>query len=130
MAFAEQEEWLQNLQKNPLNLNKASIGELRDSRILSEQQIADLLFHIKVNGPLMSIYELQVIPSWAKLNLPEIRSFFHVNNDLQSYNVSLGKLLIQGEHQIIMRFGQQFPKKSGYASNNYLGNPSQIFMRY
>ena len=130
MAFAEQEEWLQNLQKNPLNLNKASINELRDSRILSEQQIADLLFHIKVNGPLMSIYELQVIPSWAKLNLPEISSFFHVNNDLQSYNVSLGKLLIQGEHQIIMRFGQQFPKKSGHTSNNYLGNPSQIFMRY
>lgn len=128
--MVEEQEWLQHLLENPINLNKATPSELRDTKLLSEQQINDLFLHMRTNGPLMSVYELQVIPSWSNMNLPQLSSYFRINNELNNYNVSVGKLLLQGNHQIITRYGQQFPKRDGYLSNKYLGNPSQVFLRY
>ena len=63
----EDEVLLQQLQyyiENPLNLNAATEEELRSLFILTDLQIYNLLQYRKLAGVLVSIYELQAVPSW------------------------------------------------------------------
>src|SRR5688572_4037199 len=50
--------------RNPLNLNTASKEELSSLYVLSEMQIAALLAYMDQNGMLLSIYELQAVPTF------------------------------------------------------------------
>ena len=55
----------QNFERLPiLDVNKAAFEELKNIPWLTSFQIHNLLDHIRNNGPLLSLYELQAVPGW------------------------------------------------------------------
>src|SRR5689334_18671909 len=63
----EDDSYLQQLErfrKDPVNLNTAEENELRELKILTDLQIANLISYRKLFGKLINVYELQAIPSW------------------------------------------------------------------
>src|SRR5688500_9910442 len=66
-AETEDDAYLQELEqfrKNPINLNTADVDELKQLRIVTDLQIANLTSYRNLFGKLISIYELQAVPSW------------------------------------------------------------------
>ena len=61
---------LQRFKKQPINLNKADADELKQLRVITDLQISNLISYRNLFGNLMSIYELQAIPSW---DIPTIK---------------------------------------------------------
>ena len=55
---------LQQLRKNPLNINVATETDLQVFRWLSDLQIKNLLQYRSLLGNFITIYELQSIPGW------------------------------------------------------------------
>src|ERR1700742_318633 len=70
-------EGLNDAYDNPVNLNTASRGQLERLILLSDYQIDQLYVYIERHGPLLTIYELQVVPGWDEetiyLMLPFIK---------------------------------------------------------
>src|ERR1035438_9599719 len=54
-------EQLNHFKENPLDLNSSSREDLEQLGLLNDIQISALLAHIKQNGKLLEIYELQTI---------------------------------------------------------------------
>lgn len=57
---------LVRIYNNPIDINKASKEDLEQIGFLNSIQIENLLYHIYVNGPLGSIYELQAVEGFDK----------------------------------------------------------------
>src|SRR3712207_5809808 len=69
MAYEDIYENLFLFYQNPINLNNTTPDELTSLFILTPGQIQALTKHIRENGSLLSIYELQAIPGF---DLPTI----------------------------------------------------------
>ncbi|MBP9189471.1 MAG: hypothetical protein KBF51_08015, partial [Chitinophagales bacterium] len=74
-------EYLDFLKANPINLNNATLTELRNTRLLSEIQIRDLLQHKKYYGSLLNIYELQTISSFTLNDINRIKPYIIVQQN-------------------------------------------------
>jgi hypothetical protein len=102
------ESFLEYLQ-NPINLNNADYKQLQSLSILSENQIEQLLDHIKSYGPLYSIYELQTISGFDEKTIATLKYFVEVkertflDHKLKGYILGRSQRLIQ--------------KKSGFLRN-------------
>jgi hypothetical protein len=63
---------------NPLDLNSASIQELRDLNLLSDIQINHLQLHIAKYGSLKTIFELQAVEGFTLQSIRQIKPFVTV----------------------------------------------------
>jgi hypothetical protein len=126
---------------NPINLNqKNAIEKLREIELLTEIQLNNLLEHIRVNGKLMSIYELQAVTGFDVQTIKNILPFVKVDANFETPNFSFKEINKEGNHEIIARWQNTLEKQSGYtktddeklASPNsyYLGSSDRIYMRY
>ncbi len=82
-AEPEDDSFLQQLEqfrKNPINLNSADINELRELRLLTDLQIINLLSYRRLFGKLISIYELQAVPTWDVNTIRKIVPFVTVES--------------------------------------------------
>ena len=83
---------------------------------------------------LISIFELQAIPSFDLNTIYNILPFVKVTGDIEDFHVPLGKLLIKGQHQIFLRYTQQFPHKKGFtdkeSASHFEGDPTKLYLRY
>ncbi len=133
----EDDSYLQSLmqfRRNPLNLNTAEQSDLRELKLLNDLQIANLFRYRRLLGNLISIYELQAIPTWDVETIKRILPFIRVDNALP-LGADLGKRLLEGRHTILFRAQQVLEKSKGFAAsdsvaNRYLGSPQRIFLRY
>ena len=126
---------LNQLQKNPLNINNADENFLRELRMLTPMQVQNFLAYRSVLGKLISIYELQAIPGWDLLTIQRIRPFITVSNG-QSLLDNITARLRNGDHNILVRVTQTLEKSKGFlidssdAKNYYPGSPQKLFVRY
>lgn len=119
----------------PINLNKAKAEELQDLLILSDIQISNLFKYLRQEKKLISIYELQAIPSFDLNTINSILPFVKVTGEIEDFHVPLGELLIKGQHQIFLRYAQQFPNKEGFKKDEdgvskFKGDPTKLYFRY
>lgn len=49
---------------HPINLNQAEPDDLRRLNLISELQIKNLQTYLSINGPLLSMYEVNYIRGW------------------------------------------------------------------
>ncbi|HMU59401.1 MAG TPA: helix-hairpin-helix domain-containing protein, partial [Chitinophagaceae bacterium] len=101
----EDDSWLQDLdifKKNPININTADADELRQLRVLTDLQIANLVTYRSVLGKLQTIYELQAVPSWDVATIKKILPFVTIAGAL-SLKDDLLKRFSGGEHTILLR---------------------------
>lgn len=135
-------ELLFQLYRNRLDLNAASREELQNLYILSELQINQLSRHIQLNGRLLSLYELQAIPSFDKQTIDRLLPFVSVD-ELPSTADNRGlwkRMLEERNHYFIFRtervledrngYTQAEPNSSGQLPQRYLGDPFKLYGRY
>ncbi|MBL6445249.1 helix-hairpin-helix domain-containing protein [Fulvivirga sp. 29W222] len=119
---------------HPLNLNLASVEELRSLFILSEVQISNLKSYINEYGRLLTIYELQAIPGFDIPTIQRLLPFIRVSDDgLQSDNRPLIKrMLSEPNNYILLRYQRTLEKKAGYTKkgNKYAGSPDQLLFKF
>ena len=130
------------LYANPLDLNEAGPDELRNTYILSEKQVQDFLTYRQRNGRLLSIYELQAVPSMDAQTIQLLLPFVQVNETPQNQdNRGLWKRIrSEPNNSLMIRNTRLMEPQTGYSSaepdangklpTRYLGDPNRIFVRY
>ena len=126
---------LNQLLRNPVNINFADEIFLKDLRLLTPIQIQNFMAYRAVLGKLISIYELQAVPGWDLATIQKIRPYITVNN-AQGVMEDIGARLKAGEHSLLVRVSQTIEKSRGYlldsntTKNFYPGSPQRLFVRY
>ena len=135
-AETEDDSFLQQLEgfrKNRLNLNTADENELKELRILSGLQIANLIAYRKLLGNFISIYELQAVPGWDVSTIKKLLPFITVG-DAISVKEEFAQRLKGGDHVLLLRLSQVLEKSDGFDQSTpgtkYLGSPQKLFFRY
>lgn len=132
---------LNNYKTNPINLNNTNPEELKELGLLSDIQINNLFTHLRVNGKLIVIYELQSIEGFQKQDIDRILPFVFVEDNLQNLNISLSEVFKRGKNTIDLRVQKVLEPQLGYSpisdsllaakpNSRYLGNSYKYFARY
>lgn len=134
LNYQELYENLALLLANPINLNNASIEDLRFLNLLSEYQIQSFLQYRTENGQLLSVYELQSVPGFDLSTIYRIIPFVKT---AETKNVkSLWTRIISEENNyFILRYDKTLEKRKGYTntatpSSRFTGSPDDIYMRF
>jgi hypothetical protein len=116
---------------NPLDINRVSEEELRSIFVLKENQIRELLSY-RENSHLISIYELQSIPSFDLTTIYRLLPFVRVGND--AGEASLFKRLIHEKNNyFLLRHERTVEKKLGHRTSTdqrYVGSPDKLYGRF
>ncbi len=135
-------DYLSYIYDHPLNLNNPrNADELEQLKLLTDVQINDLYEHIRVNGKLISIYELQAIPSWDLATIKNVLPFVTVNTDLYAPNITLKELVKNSSQELFLRYSRILEEQKGYSdisdsalaaspNSRYLGDPNKLYARY
>lgn len=124
---------LEHFKKNPLNLNLADADELKQLRIVTDLQIANLITYRKLFGKLISIYELQAVPAWDVITIRKLLPFVATASALLLAEEA-SKRFRGGEHSLLLRVAQILEKAKGFSASTsgakYIGSPQKILFRY
>lgn len=130
--------------KSPINLNKASRGELERLPFLSDIQIENILFYVYKSGPMKTIYELQLIEGLDMTDIRRMLPFVMVGEaDKSKQKIYWNDLLKYGKNELFFRLDKALETKEGYQflpreeinvaqsnANNYLGNDLYTSLKY
>ena len=132
----EDDSYLQDLEqfrKNPINLNTADADELKQLRIVTDLQIANLVSYRNLFGRFISIYEIQAVPAWDLNTIRKLINFITVSTPV-SLKEEAGKRIRNGEHSLLLRVSQVLERSDGFdkstSGTKYLGSPQKILFRY
>lgn len=131
--ISELQDRLVYYQKHPINLNKTNAEELNGLLFLSPLQISNLFYHIKTNGKLIDVLELQSIPEFDNLTIQRILPFVTLKQSDLVDQITLKNLKNLGTNDLVIRFGQVVQKSKGYTDlpgSKYLGTPERALIRY
>ena len=134
-------EQLTQFKEHPINLNNTSKEELQQIIFLNDIQINYLLAHIKKNGKLITIYELQSINSFDLQTIKKILPYVSVTNNFNSANFGVKEMFRNGQNVVQFRFAQIIEKQTGFSpidtaglfkspNSRYIGSPQKLYMRY
>ncbi len=134
--YATLYEDLEILAANPLNLNKAEEEDLKQLRLLSDVQILDLQRYRDALGNLISLNELQSIPSFDLKTIRAIRPFVTVNESEDDYQLPIKRMFTEGKSVVFMKWRRVLEEQKGYIAPDvfneapYEGDPNRYFLRY
>jgi len=141
--FTTLEEDLNYFAQNPINLNNTTKEELDKLQFLSDQEVENLLYYLYRNGPMQTIYELQLVEGFDMFLIRNLLPF--VTNGpagtKQEPLPSLGKILKYGKNELLMRVDHTLEQKKGYAKTDddataiqndkkYVGDPFYQSLKY
>lgn len=118
---------------HPVNLNTANAAALKELFFLSPLQINNLFAHIRENGPLKELLELQVIPDYDRETIELLLPFVTLNPILPLSDISARRLAKEGEHELTIRYGRTIQQQKGFrdlAGSHYLGSPDKVLLKY
>lgn len=116
--------------KHQLDLNTATAEQLSELGLLTTQQTDNLIQHRERFGKLITIYELQAIPSFTIPVIKRILPFVAVNTQLNENTLSFKQLWQKSENELFVRTGSLLEETSGIASGKYLGNSLEHYVRF
>ena len=114
---------------DPLDLNKATVEELRALMILNECQLQALARWRSENGDLLSVYELQAIPDLELATIMKLVPFVRVRDRATVLNSHfLQRVARDGDAYLVIRSGRTIERQQGYtgdtdAAKRYAGSP-------
>lgn len=139
--YEELYENLYQFYQNPIDLNNAEPEVLLHTYLLSPSQIDQFFNHIHANGPLVSLYELQTIPSFDLITIQRLLPFVTIKEGyFRSNGVSKHKSIInERKNSAIVRFERTLERKKGYTeaelksdstfTSRYLGSKDKLYLR-
>jgi hypothetical protein len=110
----------------PLNINLASSTEFYSSKLFSPMQLLALQKHIQLNGPLLSIYELQTIPFFDNQSIKFLLPLVTVKAG-EKTKWSFKNIAKNSSHSLMLRTYRRFENKEGQIT---LGDPYKTYGRY
>ncbi len=129
------------LYENPININTASVEELRSLLFLNENQIIVLIEERDKRKGFQTIYELKDLDGFYINLVLDIKPFitFEITNKKQK--ISLSNMLKYGKNQVIVRYGRVLEEQEGYTpiseeelekypNRRYLGSKDKLYLRY
>jgi hypothetical protein len=123
---------LQYFRKHPLHLNTASAADLQSLHLLTDLHIAHFLRYRSLVGPLISIYELQAIPTWDLALIARVLPFVTVGQSVP-LKTEIRTGLRDGERYVLLRSSIIPEKQKGFdrlASGSYVGSRPRLLLRY
>ncbi len=96
-------EFLTDRYLDPIDLNHTDALELNKLLLLTDVQISSLVQHIRRNGKLLSIYELQTIDGWDVRTIELVRPFVTVRENPLTTTASLKNILKRADHEVTVR---------------------------
>jgi len=112
---------------HPIDLNRARAEDLRSIRLLHEHQIQQLLAHRDQHGPLLSIYELQVIPGFDAATIRNLLPWITVRPiQRQSLWHHLRK---PDTHYLLWRY-ETVRQNTAQDNPRWTGSPHQLDLRF
>jgi hypothetical protein len=119
---------------NPLNINKATTEELRFLNILSELQIQKLIDYRNSNGALLSVYELQAIPSFDLTTIYKIIPFVRIEESTPMRSL-WSRIRTEENNYFILRYGRTLQEKRGFTndineSSKFKGTNNDLYVRF
>jgi len=136
LNYEELYENLAQLLSNPVNLNKASAEDLRFIKILSEDQIKNLIDYRAEFGSFLSLYELQSIPDFDLVTLYNLAPFVTVADPSGTINSNLWKRVQHdGDRYLIFRYERTLQTKKGFTNevdddDQFHGSPDKLYIRF
>jgi hypothetical protein len=122
-----------HLLSNPIDVNHASVEELNTLGLLTDLQIGNLQNHLKENGPLLSIYELQSIEGFDLNLLHRLAPFIVVSHGRSEGKSILRRLFTDGEGYVVTRWERSMETSSGYSEmdslKKFAGSPDKWYLR-
>ena len=103
---------------DPIDLNNATPENLSSLMLLNDVQISSLVQHLKRNGKLLNLYELQTINGWDANTINLVRPFVMVRENPLATNASLKEILAQGSHEVIVRSTMNIEERKGFMDRN------------
>jgi len=133
--YSEVTERLDFYWNNPLNINIASREQLLEFLFISPMQINNLLLHRDENGLLLDPLEIQSITGFDTETTRWLLHFITIEPPKMLAYISLKSLLVKGNHDLILRFGQILEKQDGFLPSGsdealYSGSGLRVFTRY
>lgn len=121
---------------HPLNLNTATPEQLESLLILNNQQVADLLNYRTEQGALLSLYELQVIPSFTEQIIRLLSPFVRVDDIQQTQWKGLWKRVTSEKNNyLVTRLEHTHETRAGFKAESapsiqYAGKPMKFYNRF
>lgn len=131
--LSELQDRLTYFYKHKIDLNKTTVEELNTLVFLSPLQISNLFEHLKTNGKLINLLELQAIPDFDIETINRLLPFTTVNERGINEQITLKNLTKFADNDLILRYGRAIEKSKGYMmlpGSRYLGTPDRYLMRY
>ncbi len=119
--------------KHPINLNKTTPDELKTLVFLSPLQISNFFSHIKENGDLADVLEMQSIDGFDARTIQNLLPFVTLTGTTEYGKLTFRSALDLGEHDLMLRFAQTLQKQKGFTDlpgNRYLGSAERFQTRY
>lgn len=142
-------DFLQDLRRRPLNLNRATKDQLLMLPGMDDIRATALLTYIQDFGLLTSIYELQAVPGFDAQLFQQIRPFVTVKESkekdinpgvLHPVGPGIKTILKEAKHELLFRTIGILEEQKGYTppdtnsdgslTSRYLGNPYRYYFRY
>lgn len=124
---------LEHFLKKPIDLNLADESLLSELQLLTDIQINDFLNYRKITGSLVSIFELQSIPSFDLPTIHRILPYVSIQKNKKEDKSNFRKMLLEGDNELYIRFIRTLEEQKGFEAdreNGYVGNPNHIYLRF
>lgn len=131
--LSELENRLIYLKKHPINLNQTNEEELKSLAFLSPLQINSFFTHLKANGPLLDVLELQSIQNFDLATVDHMLPFVTIKANALDEKPTFRNLRKLGENDLFLRFGRTLEKVKGFTDlpgSHYLGSAERLLLRY
>ncbi|QNK64874.1 helix-hairpin-helix domain-containing protein [Pedobacter sp. PAMC26386] len=115
--------------KYPLNLNKISSEQLKELFFLSPLQISSFFTHLRTNGKLKDVLELQSVDGFDVTTIARLMPFVTIQ---EAGELNLARIRT-GTSEFTWRYGQLLEEQKGYKilpGSRYLGSPAKILFKY
>jgi len=141
VAYEDLYESLLLLYTNPLNLNSVTYDELSSLHVLSPTQVSGILNYRQLNGPFISIYELQAVAELDQSTIARILPFVTLSPAAFATGNSLFQRVAQEKNSfLILRAERTLEQQKGYTpadinstgepASRYLGGPLRQYARF
>ncbi len=131
-------ESLYMLYQSPIDLNRADREMLQATYLLSMAQVHHFLEYREAYGPILSVYELQVIPGFDLPTIAQLLPFVYVRRS-EVFSGTGQRIKARKENQLLIRYERTLERKKGFWqpdlkadsswTSRYKGSPDKIYLR-
>lgn len=120
---------------HPININTASVEQLRMLPILTELQVQHFISYRKENGVLLADYELQAVPEFDSTTIQRLLPFITVIDPASLLDTNFLKRVFRNDNNyLLLRFEHGVENKEGFTETNpgqrFLGDANKYYLRF